>query len=302
MTRLIACPDLCIYVVAAALECRSARRADFPHLLPITEFDAPAKPMVSVLEYVTRIAEGAQASTCVFVTALLYMQLLAEASSKFAPSAYNVHRLFITAVTLAVKWHDDIFYSNAYYAALGGIPVAELNRLELAFLAAIKYRCSTTDADLMFAEYVAISEACEACMGPAIVPELERAGVWVPSIAHVAQLYMCNNAPPCTKTLAQCITPLLCPPACPPITSTTPILANTITVRAAPVAQIIVSPCSTQPALAVSATNPAFDSFSGVFLAPCGDHNGPDTEEEPYECHAVRMLDIEYGSIVGASV
>jgi hypothetical protein len=301
MKRLIACPELCIYVVAAALECRSARRADFPHLAPVslsflplrTEFDAPAKPLVSILEYVTRIAEGAKASTCVFVTALLYMQLLAEASPKFTPTAYNVHRLFITAVTLAVKWHDDIFYSNAYYAALGGISVAELNRLELAFLSGIKFRCSTSDADLMFAEYVAIAEACEACMGPAIVPELERAGLWVPRI-HLAELYL---SPSPHTIMPTTIASLPWPRLFPDVMS--PILANIVDESVA--AQAVLPSCCSTSGPVFCTTKPGFDSFAGVFLAPCYDQV-VDTEEEPYECHAVHMLDIEYGSIVGASV
>jgi hypothetical protein len=35
---------------------------------------------------------------------------------------------------IAAKYHDDLFYNNAYYAKLGGIPLPELNLLEIEFL------------------------------------------------------------------------------------------------------------------------------------------------------------------------
>eukprot|EP01033_Poteriospumella_lacustris_P002920 gene2920-2132_t len=35
---------------------------------------------------------------------------------------------------VAAKYHDDLFYNNAYFAKLGGIPLPELNMLEVEFL------------------------------------------------------------------------------------------------------------------------------------------------------------------------
>lgn len=35
---------------------------------------------------------------------------------------------------ISAKYHDDLFYNNAYYAKLGGVPLNELNGLEIDFL------------------------------------------------------------------------------------------------------------------------------------------------------------------------
>ena len=47
--------------------------------------------------------------------------------------------MIITSVMLAIKFNEDIFYSNSYYATIGGLPVNELNRLELAMLLLLKF-------------------------------------------------------------------------------------------------------------------------------------------------------------------
>lgn len=52
----------------------------------------------------------------------------------FAVDSFNVHRLLISGITVASKFFSDIFYTNSRYAKVGGLPLAELNALELQFL------------------------------------------------------------------------------------------------------------------------------------------------------------------------
>lgn len=52
----------------------------------------------------------------------------------FAIDSFNVHRLVIAGVTVASKFFSDVFYTNSRYAKVGGLPVHELNQLELQFL------------------------------------------------------------------------------------------------------------------------------------------------------------------------
>ncbi|CAO1631419.1 unnamed protein product [Parajaminaea phylloscopi] len=52
----------------------------------------------------------------------------------FAVDSFNVHRLVIAGVTAASKFFSDVFYTNSRYAKVGGLPVHELNQLELQFL------------------------------------------------------------------------------------------------------------------------------------------------------------------------
>ncbi len=41
-------------------------------------------------------------------------------------TSQNVHRIIITSVVLAMKFLDDLYYTNSYYAKISGIPCAEV--------------------------------------------------------------------------------------------------------------------------------------------------------------------------------
>ncbi|RKF83993.1 PHO85 cyclin-7 [Golovinomyces cichoracearum] len=58
----------------------------------------------------------------------------ASASRLFVIDSYNIHRLVIAGVTCASKFFSDVFYTNSRYAKVGGLPLTELNHLELQFL------------------------------------------------------------------------------------------------------------------------------------------------------------------------
>jgi hypothetical protein len=52
----------------------------------------------------------------------------------FCVDSFNVHRLVIAGLTVASKFFSDVFYTNSRYAKVGGLPLHELNQLELQFL------------------------------------------------------------------------------------------------------------------------------------------------------------------------
>jgi len=63
-----------------------------------------------------------------------------------APAAENSkhvgcgRRMFLAALILASKYQQDRSYSNKAWSKISGLPVAEINRNEIAFLALIEYR------------------------------------------------------------------------------------------------------------------------------------------------------------------
>ncbi|CAK7231464.1 cyclin-like protein interacting with PHO85 [Sporothrix curviconia] len=66
----------------------------------------------------------------------------------FVVDSYNIHRLIIAGVTCASKFFSDVFYTNARYAKVGGLPLAELNHLELQFLILNDFRLAIPIEDL----------------------------------------------------------------------------------------------------------------------------------------------------------
>jgi hypothetical protein len=58
----------------------------------------------------------------------------------FTVRKLNIHRLIVTSMMLAVKFFDDVYYSNAYYAKVGGVKGNEMNVLEVHFLRLIDWQ------------------------------------------------------------------------------------------------------------------------------------------------------------------
>ncbi|KAI9796148.1 MAG: hypothetical protein M1833_006486 [Piccolia ochrophora] len=63
-------------------------------------------------------------------------------SSFFVVDSFNIHRLVIAGVTCASKFFSDVFYTNSRYAKVGGLPLVELNHLEVQFLLLNEFRLS----------------------------------------------------------------------------------------------------------------------------------------------------------------
>lgn len=104
----------------------------------VTKFQSSYLPNVTIEAYIERIHKFARCSESCFIIALIYIDRIVELKN-FVISSLNVHRVAVTAILLASKYHDDFFYNNAYYAKLGGIAIVEMNSLELAFLRTIEF-------------------------------------------------------------------------------------------------------------------------------------------------------------------
>ncbi|EXJ79199.1 hypothetical protein A1O3_08700 [Capronia epimyces CBS 606.96] len=71
-----------------------------------------------------------------------------DLSQFFVVDSFNIHRLIIAGVTCASKFFSDVFYTNSRYAKVGGLPLAELNNLELQFLLLNDFRLSVPVEEL----------------------------------------------------------------------------------------------------------------------------------------------------------
>lgn len=120
-------------------------------------------PVIGLQAYLIRILKYCPTTNEVFISLLVYFDRIAQranagdflptqgqtkgstvlsgdnntsskSSQLFVMDSYNIHRLIITAVTVASKFFSDVFYKNSRYAKVGGLPVEELNHLELQFL------------------------------------------------------------------------------------------------------------------------------------------------------------------------
>ncbi|KIM42818.1 hypothetical protein M413DRAFT_444471 [Hebeloma cylindrosporum] len=115
-------------------------------------FHARNIPTISLEAYLLRILKYCPTTNHVFLSLLVYFDRMSKLSGDavgrtFIIDSYNIHRLVIAGVTVASKFFSDVFYTNSRYAKVGGLPLPELNQLELQFLLLNDFRLviSTTE-------------------------------------------------------------------------------------------------------------------------------------------------------------
>jgi len=105
-----------------------------------TPFHGAREPWLSIRDYLVRIATYMQCSNECLVLGLVYIDRIVKLNPEFVISGLSIHRLLLISMTLATKFHNDIPYSNAYCAQVGGLMVEDLNMLEKRFLQLVGWR------------------------------------------------------------------------------------------------------------------------------------------------------------------
>ncbi|XP_010523281.1 PREDICTED: cyclin-U4-2-like [Tarenaya hassleriana] len=105
----------------------------------ISGFHGLTRPSISIRSYMERIFKYANCSHSCYIVAYIYLDRFMQKQPFLPIDSFNVHRLIITSVLVSSKFMDDMCYSNAYYARVGGISTEEMNILELDFLFGIAF-------------------------------------------------------------------------------------------------------------------------------------------------------------------
>jgi hypothetical protein len=147
-----------------AEECR-ANDAYVNDTTNLTRFHSSGIPSITLRDYFRRIAKYAHCSAECFIVALIYLNRYCTAQ-RVPLTLRNAHRVSIVAVMVAAKLRDDIFYSNTYYANIGGIHADEVNHLELEFLSVLRWRTwvDRAEYDQVYAAVVETAARVDAAM------------------------------------------------------------------------------------------------------------------------------------------
>ncbi|KAI8988887.1 cyclin-domain-containing protein [Pilobolus umbonatus] len=89
--------------------------------------------------FVQKILKATQISCACIILALYYVQRLRSEYPSIRASSGSEVRLFTTALVLANKYLDDNTFTNKTWSDVSGIPVTELNIMEMEFLSALNY-------------------------------------------------------------------------------------------------------------------------------------------------------------------
>eukprot|EP01060_Flectonema_neradi_P032758 TRINITY_DN528_c1_g1_i1.p1 TRINITY_DN528_c1_g1~~TRINITY_DN528_c1_g1_i1.p1 ORF type:complete len:174 (+),score=26.86 TRINITY_DN528_c1_g1_i1:67-522(+) len=98
----------------------------------VTFYDAVTIPSVSILDMIKRWMKFSRTPNEVIIMAAIYID---RASSKgLVVTSHSVHRVLLSALVVAAKYHCDRVHGNSHYAKVGGVAPTELNRLEATFI------------------------------------------------------------------------------------------------------------------------------------------------------------------------
>lgn len=135
------------------------------YLANVLAFHGTNIPGISLHAYLTRVLKYCPVTNEVFLSLLVYFDRIAKKANNlrkkrkddeenedseqlFVMDSYNIHRLIILGITVSSKFFSDIFYKNLRYAKVGGLPLEELNYLELQFLLLLDFKLMISVEDL----------------------------------------------------------------------------------------------------------------------------------------------------------
>ncbi|CAG8437691.1 8984_t:CDS:2 [Funneliformis mosseae] len=118
-----------------------------------TRFHARSVPSIDIHSYLSRILKYCPTTNECFLSLLVYFDrmsknAIATTGKPFSIDSFNIHRLIIAGIMVSSKFFSDVFFTNSRYAKVGGLPVAELNQLELEFLILNDFRLAITVEEL----------------------------------------------------------------------------------------------------------------------------------------------------------
>ena len=100
-------------------------------------FTCPIVPNISIYEYLKRIVKYTNVEQSTLIIALIYIDRICQ--NNYFINEHNIHKLLFTSILIAIKYNEDDFYKNDYYAQIAGVGVKELFRMEEEFLALIYF-------------------------------------------------------------------------------------------------------------------------------------------------------------------
>ena len=121
-------------------------------------FSSDSIPGISIEDYLIRIQTYANMEKNTLIVSLIFIDRLCKIAD-LTLTYYNIHRILFTSVLLSVKYNEDNFYDNKFYAEIAGVKLKELNILEYTFDQMINFRFFINNE--IFEKYVKILDNYE---------------------------------------------------------------------------------------------------------------------------------------------
>ena len=162
-----------------------------------TDTDDDTDPDSPISSPLSPVPLRAQRCDVVVVHAMILIDRLCT-QPDFSLTARNVHRVVLGALLLATKWHAWRPFTMSHYALVGGVGLAELQRLERLFLTDIEWRVDVSTTT--FAFYMAkMSDVAELMKGDGKVGPQQAAAVKIGDTVELIEALVCTDLTKATE-------------------------------------------------------------------------------------------------------
>jgi len=96
-------------------------------------FSAYTIPNISIKDYLIRIQNYSLMEKSTLILSLILIDHMCK-KSNIVLTPYNIHRILFSSVIISIKYNEDSYYDNTFYAQIAGIKPNELKLLEYKFL------------------------------------------------------------------------------------------------------------------------------------------------------------------------
>ena len=101
-------------------------------------------PFISIKDFLFRLTKYSKICESTLVMILIYIDRMCQ-KYNFKITYYNIYKLMIAAMVVAIKYNEDEFYTLDFYGKLGGISKFEMNILEYEFACMINFKLFITE-------------------------------------------------------------------------------------------------------------------------------------------------------------
>ena len=128
----------------------SPQEIDHDTIKIIKPFISKKIPQISIEDFMKRLLKYSKMESSTLILILIYIDRVCF-FGKFQLNYYNIHKLILASMVVSIKYNEDDYFSNKFYAKVGGVTKEELDKLEYEFLSLIDFSLFI-DGDL-FSKY-----------------------------------------------------------------------------------------------------------------------------------------------------
>ena len=96
-------------------------------------FSANLIPGITIKDYLIRIQNYSGIEKSTLILSMILIDHMCK-KSNIVLTIYNIHRILFSSVLISIKYNEDSYYDNTFYAQIAGIKPNELKLLEYKFL------------------------------------------------------------------------------------------------------------------------------------------------------------------------